>query len=234
MFSSSLIPSIEMRLNSLIEINRRKATEKAMKESQKNVRPTITISREFGCEAYPVSERIKELMETKTGESWLVMDKALLEEVAHHHSVSENLLEQMGEKARFLEEIIGTFAPHWKTEKDLYRLICRHILALASAGNVIIVGRGGAYVTQALENCHHFRMYASQEFKVRSISRRLEISREEAEKLIEQKQKQRDKLIRDFLNRDAADLSVYDLVFNNDRNSTEKIAQTMMEYVTHN
>jgi cytidylate kinase len=82
-----------------------------------------------------------------------------------------------------------------------------------------------------MKNCRHFRLFASEEFKIRSICRRLGLSREAAQKLIEQKQNQRDQFIRTFLDRDAHDLSVYNLVFNNDRNSADKIAHTIVEYV---
>ena len=66
---------------------------------------------------------------------------------------------------------------------------------------------------------------------MKSIIRRLDISREEAEKLIAKKQQQRHNFIRDFLDRDDRDLSVYNLVFNNDKNRAEKIATTIMKYV---
>ncbi len=200
------------------------------KKRETKPKPTITISREFGCEAFPIAERLQELMEQKTGESWILMDKALLEEVAKNHSLSESLLRGIGEKSHFFDEIMATFSPLWKSERDLFQLICRQIVAVAAAGNVILVGRGGAFVTRSMKNCHHFRLYASEGFKVASIARRLNITVEEAEKVISRRQKQRDKFIRDFLNQDARDLSIYNLVINNDKNNTEKAAQTIMAY----
>jgi cytidylate kinase len=226
-----LIPSIDARLGQLLEFNRRNEMEKRSQAAASKVRPTITLSREFGCEAYPVAERLQVLMEKQTGEHWVVMDKGLLEEVAKHHNLSEDILEGLGEKSRFLEEILATFTSRWKTEKGYFRLICRHMVALAERGNVILIGRGGAFITQNMKNCQHFRLFGSTAFKIRSIERRLGISSAEAEKLVVQKQKQRDAFIRDFLDRDAHDLSVYNLIFNNDRNTAEKIALTIREYV---
>lgn len=226
-----LIPAIEARLGSLLEFNRRNAAEKSTREVAGKIRPSITLSREFGCEAYPVADRLKELLEKKSAESWIVMDKGLLEEVARNHNLSEDLLKGLGQKSGFLDEILATFSPLWKTDKDHFRLICKHMISLAEKGNVILIGRGGAIITQALKNCFHFRMYASQNFKIRSISQRLGIPGEEAETLIQKKQKQRDAFIRDFLNRDSRDLSLYNLVINNDRNSPEKTARTIAEYV---
>lgn len=225
-----LIPAIEQRIGTLMEFGRRTEHERKRSSGPKN-RPTITLSREYGCEAFPVAEQLRELLENKTGEHWLLMDKALLEEVSRNHSLSAEAMAGLGEKSRFLDEILATFSPRWKTEKDYFRLICRHMLSVAEKGNVILVGRGSAFVTAALENCHHFRMYASRDFKIRSIGRRLGIQHEEAEKLISLRQTQRDRFIRDFLDRDARDLSVYDLVFNNDRNPAGKTARTILEYI---
>ena len=227
-----LVPSIEMRLSSLLEINRRKDEVDESRIHAKKTHPTITISREFGCEAYPMAECLKGLLEKKTGQDWIVMDKGLLEEVAKNHNLSESILRGLGEKTRILDEMLATFTPRWKSEKDHFRLLCKHMFSLAEKGNVIIVGRGSAIVTQTLKNCYHFRMFASPAFKVRSIARRLNIPEEEAESYIEKKQKQRDGFIRDFLDQDAHDMRFYNLIFNNNKNSPERIAKTILEYVT--
>ena len=231
MSGNRLIPAVDLRLGSLLEFTRRNEMEKIKRVASDNVRPTITLSREFGCEAYPVAEHLKEVLEKKTGENWVIMDKTLLEEVAKNHNLSEEMLKGLGEKARFLDEILATFSSGWKSEKDHFKIICRHMLSLAGKGNVILVGRGGAIITQSLKNCSHFRMFASMQFKIRSISKRLDISRDEAEEMIHKKQKQRDAFIHDFLDRDARDLNYYNLVINNDRNSAEKIAGIIAGYV---
>lgn len=225
-----LVPSIEMRLGSLLELNRRKAESDA---SSGKVHPTITISREYGCEAYPVTECLKGIMEKKSTQPWAVMDKALLEEVAKHHNLSEEIVRSLGEKkSRILDEVLATFSPRWKSDKDHFSLLCKHVFSLAEKGNSIIVGRGSAIVTQQLKNCYHFRIYASHEFKVASIARRLGISRGEADGVVEKKQRQRDAFMRDYFSQDPRDLRFYHLAFNNDKNPPERIARIIAEYVT--
>ena len=180
-----------------------------------------------------MTECLKELMEKKSGQPWAIMDKALLEEVAKHHNLSEEIVRGLGEKkSRILDEVLATFSPRWKSEKDHFRLLSKQVFSLAEKGNSIIVGRGGAIVTQQLKNCYHFRMYASHEFKVASIAKRLNISRDEAESVVEKNQKHRDAFIHDYFNLDPSDLRFYHLAFNNDKNSPERIAQMIAEYVT--
>lgn len=226
---STLIPGVEQRVSSLLEVSRRVQGEVTSKKPRQKI--TVTISREFGCEAYPMAEKLKALLEKKTGETWALMDKSLLEEVARNHNLSEEILRNLGDKPRFIDDVISTFSPNWKTDKDYYRLLCRHITSLATGGNVIIVGRGGAVITQSLDNCYHFRMVASMDFKVRSIAKRLGISPVEARDLVQKKQQQRDKFVKDFLNRDVGDPTLYHLVFNNGKNSAQKIAETIVQYI---
>lgn len=226
-----LIPSVDLRIASLEEYNRRKKA-KAFTSQKQQQPPCITISREFGCEAYPVAERLRELMIHESGDEWVVMDKALLEEVARRHNISEEVLQNLGEKNRILNEVLATFSQRWKCDSDHFRLLSSHMISLATQGNVIIVGRGSAIITRHLENCFHFKLFASIEFKKASIARRLNMPAEEAEKLIERKQAQRDKFTSNFLGQEARDISHYHLLFNNDRNSSEEIACTIADYVT--
>ena len=230
MAEKRLIPSIEKRIESLIEVSRRNLSGYSVTEAVK-ARPTITISREFGCEGFPTAEKLQAYLQEKTGTAWGVMDKALLEEVARNHSLSEEVLSQLGEKNRFLDDMISTFSPRWKSDKDYYRLLCKQIVALATAGNVIIVGRGASIITRKMSDCFHFRIIAPEAFKVASIAKRLHVTAEEAEKLIGKKQHQRDAFIRDFLNHDVSDLTLYHLIFNNGKNGAERIAETIGRYV---
>ena len=70
------------------------------------------------------------------------------------------------------------------------------------------------------------------EFKIRTIVRRLNIEPEAAEKLIIKQQKQRDHFHRDFLNQDAHDPALYDMLFNNGRIQPARIARTIADFVT--
>ena len=137
----------------------------------------------------------------------------------------------LGKKNRFMDEIIATFSSRWKSQKDYFQLLGGQILSIAATGNVIIIGRGSSVIAQELKNCFHFRMYASHEFKVKSIARRAKISPGEADALIDRRQKERDKFVRDFLDCDARDLRYYHLVFNNDKNPADRIAKMIVSYV---
>jgi len=228
-----LIPSIENRLSALIEVSRRARIAGDAQESG-IYRPAITISREFGCEAYPTAEKLKLLLEEKSGEPWALVDRSLIDEVAKHHDLATDILHNLGQRPRWLDDMLSTLSPRWHNERDHFQLLAQQIVAVASGGNVIIVGIGGAIVTQSMKNCIHFRIFASQEYKTSSVAARTGVSRAEALEMIEKRQHAREKFIRDFLNRDINNIHFFHLLFNNDRNSTTAMAETMAGYLfTH-
>ena len=230
MTESLLVPSIENRITALIEVSRRARLEEE-KDVSRILKPTVTISREFGCEAYPTAEKLKALLEEKSGAPWALVDRTLIDEVAKNHDLAAEILHNLGKRPRWLDDMLSTLSPRWHNERDHFQLMAQNIVAIASGGNVIIVGLGAAIITQSMKNCFHFRVFASQDFKTASIAARAGISRAEAVVMIEKRQKTREKFIRDFLNKDINDSQYYHLLFNNDRNSATLMAETMACYL---
>jgi len=226
-----LIPSVDLRIGSLEEYNRRQKEKAASQHKKPKPRPCLTISREYGCDGYPVAERLRELMMKKTGDEWVLIDKAVLEEVSRRHNISEEILHTLGENNRILNEVLATFSPRWVSAQDYFTLLSRHVVALAEQGNVIIVELGGAIISRHIPHSCHFRIYGSDAFKIASLSRRLQVEPEAAEKLMHRQQKARDHFTRDFLNQDDHDPLLYDLFFNNDRNTPDRMAGTIAGYV---
>jgi len=230
MAKNVLIPSIEERLRGYIELSRRNLREHGLAKSAR-VHPTVTLTREFGCEGYPVAQRLQTLLEKRSGQPWVVMDRALLDAVAKDNNLSAQILQNLGTKNRFLDDMLSTFTPRWKSDKDYYRLLCRQIVALAEEGNVILVGRGAVILTQETGNCFHFRIVAPMRFKQDSIATRMGLTLDEAQDLIQVRQRQRDDFLKDFLGRDVADPTLYHLLFNNARCSAGRIAALMADVV---
>jgi cytidylate kinase len=128
--------------------------------------------------------------------------------------------------------MLSSLSPKWQNERDYFQLLARKIVAMAAGGNVIIVGMGGAIVTQSMANCFHFRIFASIEFKTASICRRAKVSAAEALVMIEKRQKAREKFIRDFLDRDINEMHYFHLLLNNDKSSPRHMAETMAAYLS--
>lgn len=230
MSDTLLVPSIEHRLTGLIEVSRR-VRAAGERLDRKITSKTVTISREFGCEAYPAAEKLKAILEEITGETWALVDRSLVDEVAHHHDLQAELLHNLGKRPRWLDDMLSSLSTKWTNERDYFQLLAQKIVAIASGGNVIIVGMGGAIVTQSMKNCIHFRIFASSEFKIDSISHRAKVSAAEAVTMIEKRQKAREKFVRDFLDRDINNMNYFHLLLNNDRSSALLMAETMAAYI---
>lgn len=222
-----LTPSVEQRLRAYHELSSRTKSFAAGMPRK----PTITLSREFGCEAFPVAEELVKLCEKISGEPWLLVDISLLDAVAKEHHIPENVMLSLGQKPRWLDEMFATLSPHWKTDADYYKLLCEQVVMIATAGNAVFVGLGAAIITKSMANCFHFRLIADHEFRVRSIARRMQISRQEAEIVVLEKEKERAQIIRKLLDADEQDPRYYHAIFNNGKVRNEHIAGTIADLV---
>ncbi len=220
-----LVPSIDRRLTAWLDIAHRQKTGAELPK-----RPAVTISRQFGCEGYPLAERLKALFDERTGETWNIYDKALLEKVAQDKNLSMEVLSHLGDASKRLDTISFLF-PGFTSHGEAFRHLPAYILEIAGRGNAIIVGRGGAVITNKLANCFHFRLEADFEFRVGSIMRRMELDRKAAEKTVRENQKTREKFLSECLHVKLEDKSWYDCVFNNARHGVEEIAHSIVAYV---
>lgn len=224
---SMLTPAVEQRMKAFHAMSLR-AKSLAVDAPPK---PTITLTREFGCEAFPIAEELLKLCEKKSGEQWVLVDKTLLDAVAKEHHISGEIVHSLGQKPRWLDEMLAALSPNWKTDAAYYQMLCKEVASIAMAGNAVIVGLGAPIITLLLKNCYHFRLYAEQEFKVRSISRRMDISKQEAELLVEERQKERDRTIRKLLDADESNPFYYHLIFNNGKVRNNQVAKTITDFV---
>jgi hypothetical protein len=222
---TQLLPSIDRRLSTWVSI-----AEKSRAQEQKVVHPTITISRQYGCEGFPLAEALKKVFEEKTGEEWNIYDKALLQKVSEEEELSVKLLEGLGDMTELLDSLPITI-PGRMPHSQMYRRIAQHLIAIAKIGRAIIIGRGGTVVTQGFPNCYHFRLEASFGFRVALMARRLGLTLPEAEVHVKENQEAREKFISKYLNVKTSDHSFFDAVYNNERHSVAEIAWSIFAYV---
>lgn len=224
MSTDRLIPSVERRLSGWVNLQER------LSHRRSGAHLTLTISRQFGCEAYPLAERLQQLLEARTGQPWAIIDKALIEKVSKETQLSERLLGRLGDESQALD-VLSSIIPGWTTHDEAYEILARYVVRIAREGNAIIVGRGGAVLTQTLPNCFHFRLEAPHDFRVASIGRRLGLGEAEAEALVTEHQARREKFIERFLHCSIADTRYYHAVFNSSKSPLERIATSILDLV---
>ena len=223
MATTKLIPNVERRLSAWVSMQ-----ERLERGQRGEPRLTLTISRQFGCEAYPLSELLSARLEERTGEVWTTFDEALIERASRDTDLAVRLLEGTEEQFQLLDNL-ANLIPGWRTHSETYELLARYILKIAHEGNAIIVGRGGAVVTQRLANCRHFRLEAPYAHRVQSIQQRLGVDRAAAEALVVEHERGRERFIERFLRCSMADTRYYHAVYNTEKCSLESIAGSIIE-----
>jgi len=181
--------------------------------------PVITISREFGCPANLCATDLAELlskMEGKENEPWKVISKEILEQAAKELGLTPDKIEFVFkfEKRSAVDEILEALSSkYYKSERKIKNTIREVIRSMGERGRVIIVGRAGSTILRDIPNSLHVKLIAPLDYRVDGVSRRHEISHNDAKKLTLEMDKKRAQLRNDFAGRKIGDVD-YDLIFN--------------------
>jgi len=227
MSTRSILPaSVEERLAGWAQIQERRS------QTPLPARPpaTLTISRQFGCEGFPLALRLQARLEAATGLPWSILDKALLEKVAQDEGISMRLLSDLGGATRYLEAF--GFHPNGAvTQEQAFAKVARSLVQVARQGRTIIVGQGGAILCRGMEHAYHFRLEAGFDWRVRAYMRSRGLDLAAAEREVKIRTRMRDQFIRQVLDADVGDRANYDAVFNNERHSVDQVAAAIEAYV---
>ncbi len=221
---NQLIPSVEKRISSWMEIQK-KRQEQEMEGTPPKA--TVTVSREFGCEGYPLAAALKEKLDKKTGQIWTIFDNRFVDKLMEDHEISKHLVKSFGDRARYLDYIASTLFPNRVSDTEAFNLLAETIYSIARQGSAIIIERGAFAITRNLPNCFNFRLIASLDYRAASYSRRAGIGEEEARKLVVEKEQDRTRFLSDFLNC-SFDQDSFHMIFNNGKLPIEKIADTII------
>jgi cytidylate kinase len=149
--------------------------------------PFVTVSRQAGAGGRSLAVQLAQrLNEIDPGPlPWTVWDNELVERVAaDYHLPKVRVAALEDERPSWLEETLANLAIGSTTghpdELAVYHRVGATIRALAELGRVIIVGRGGAYVTRDMPQGLHVRLVAPLEFRVAATAELLGVSKEKA------------------------------------------------------
>ncbi len=183
--------------------------------------PCVTISREFGCQAFPLARELANCL----GDTWSVIDREMLEEVARISGFTVEQIEKTRDTPALLKAIFAMFLDSSRAEETelsthLRQVICK----FADAGNCIIVGGGGVFTTQGMKNMFHLRLVAPLEFRISKIMQTHSQDRLQATDFVSQHQKQRENFESRLTGRRLDDPLLYHLVLNNGMLTPEQMA----------
>ncbi len=147
--------------------------------------PFITISREAGAGGRTLMrnlvDRLNSIDPPEPGQTpWTGFDKELVEKVSQDHKLHKTLVDLLGEQSHsWLYDVFAGLASQ-TTESQVYQRVAETIRGLAQGGRAVIVGRGGAMITQNLPRGVHIQIVAPFEYRVGQMARMLDCDQKHA------------------------------------------------------
>ena len=214
--------------------------KKKYEDSQsKNVGPgpVITISREYGCPAKLVAQKLAEVLSEKrfpNGEkvTWKWYSKEILDESAKQLQMDPSKIKYVFdyEKKGTLEDFFSSFNNYYKSDRAIRNTIGRVIRDLAIQGHSIIVGRGGIAITRDIPKSLHINLEASLEWRTVRVSQHYDLSLEKARETCNDTDKKRQEF-RDYFEGKNTDYTCPDLTFNCMTLTPDEIVATIVKLV---
>ena len=182
------------------------------------VRRAVTLSRQAGCGAQIVAQRLAVRLQshrTENGEPWTVFDRNLMEKVLEEHQLPTYLASSFPEDRisameDTLHDIFGLHPP----QETIVRQTAETIMGLAELGNAILIGRGGSIITAKMPRVLHVRLVAPLELRIARISQSRGITADQARTFCEDEDQGRQRYVKKYFKADINDPTHYHLVIN--------------------
>lgn len=189
----------------------------------------ITISRDIGALGDVVASELAARL------NWQVFDKEIVDYIARHSHVRQDLVRQMDETARSLvhdtvDRLLRMFEGSCFGNQEYHEALIKTLVTLAAQGGVILAGHGGAFALQGQPGLH-LRITASLETRVERLSRRWVVPPEEARKRVLQIDAERRYFVQYHFKVDREDAGFFDLVLNSDRMDVGQMVNAILTVV---
>jgi len=179
-------------------------------------RPFITISREYGCQANILAQMLRERLEQK-GQHWRIMNKEIIFDAArelHLHPDKIAGISEASNRSQLDEVMHAMSSRFYKSDRKIRQTVASVVLNTALSGNVIIVGRGGAAITQGLQPAIHLHMIAPIDWRIQQLMLRNQLKRAEILKKLTEIDHKRYKVMRDNIKWAGSSEYLFDLTIN--------------------
>ncbi|MCK5741599.1 MAG: cytidylate kinase family protein, partial [Chlorobi bacterium] len=115
----------------------------------------------------------------------------------------------------------------YATDKQVLETVKQVINAQAWEGNVVIVGRSAASITQNIEKSLHVKLVAPLEFRIRQVENLKGITYKEASVEVKEADNRRTSYLKKFSNQ-KVDIDLYDMTINTSKFGEKAIADIIV------
>ncbi len=209
-----------------------------MRNLRKKPGPVVTISREYGCEANDIAIKlIRKIANSQEGKitkkPWKYISKEVIDESAKALKLSPNRLEKrvIAHGTNPVNDILnGLSGSYGLTDKEIIDYVVDIIELYAREGNVIIIGRGGSTITQAIPSSIHIRLIGPLEWRIRQVAEKKGMDPTEARAHIMLRDHDR-RMWTEHLTDKAFSLDLFDVVYNRKTLSSEEIVDSIFRFM---
>ncbi len=178
----------------------------------------VTVSREAGCGALVVAEKLADYLQKFTPKNpvpWTVFDRNLMDKVLEDHELPKHLSKFLPEDRvsateDFVTEMLGAQPPQSK----MVRQAAETILKLSDLGRVIIIGRGGSVITAGMPRVLHVRLVAPLENRIEHAHEAYGMTKAAARKFCLREDLGRARYLKKYFRADVKDPMGYHLIIN--------------------
>ncbi|HTL31029.1 MAG TPA: cytidylate kinase-like family protein [Tepidisphaeraceae bacterium] len=196
----------------------------------------ITISRQTGAGASTLAEQLVPRLNALDHEHrpWSSWDRELVEKIAIDHQLSRDLVENLGQPG---QSWVTDFLAGLKLsgpameEAGVYHRVIKTVRALATAGRVILVGRGAVFVTKGMPGGIHVRLVAPIDQRIDEIATRLAVSREDAARYVRAADAARRSFYMHYWPNQSLEAESFSVTFNTAVLSLEQISNAIISLI---
>lgn len=187
-------------------------------------RPVVTVSRQLGTCHGELARGIAARLGLQ------VHGRSLIEAVARDRGLEKRVVEALDERTRSEMDVwvTGLLRRRLFSHHEFHVALARVVRSLAALGGVVFVGRGANWIL-ADTPCLRVRVIASRERRLRSLMERLDVDRQEAERLIDESDRDREAFVRRLFRADWDDPRAYDLILNTDHLRPDALVDVVIE-----
>jgi cytidylate kinase len=206
-------------------------------EAEPRLRRAVTISRQAGCGAVLIAERLAHYLQQQSpphGAQWTVFDRELMDKVLADHNLPKYLAKFLPEdRASQIEDTLADIFKVHPPTQTMVQQTAETLLQLAELGGAILIGRAGNIVTAKLPNVLHVRLIAPLEDRMERICRDDHKTPDEARRFCLEEEQARTRYVKTYFHADINNALLYHLVINTSRVGCENSARLIGHAVLH-
>lgn len=195
--------------------------------------PVITITREYGCYAGEISEKLVERLrqrnENVKNQKWNWISKEIVNDAAIKLQTNSHQLKHFfdGDTYKFFGNIIFSFSRPNASDDLIKKTVTKLVKSYAEDGYVVIVGRAGGSIAKNIPKSLHIKLVAPISWRIQFVAKRYNISIAEASKRVKEIDRKRSVFLKEF-GGDKPDSEFYHAVFNREKLTADEIVDQIM------